>query len=169
MATTTMRTGAATQRDTACAVYVAYDRAGQPIYIGISTHPRRRWAQHAAKPWAREVATWDVLCWHTTRWDALAHEAALIHRHRPRWNQDGNPDEALVRRRLATLTPRQRRHWALRLIGLLARTIWAVLTFTTAVLWATLALLAGPPRRRTRRRTRRRRRHGTWQRTRQRT
>lgn len=79
------------EADAGTVVYVAHDRYGKPLYIGVTDDLFARMASHRrAAPWWNQMAkvTWEH--WHD-RCLALAKELKLIRRHRPPFNTIGNP------------------------------------------------------------------------------
>ena len=78
-------------------VYVAYDQAGVPLYIGCTDTVFGRMAAHeSTSPWWAQA---DRIQW--TEWPdratALAQEADLISLYRPPFNTTGNPDRRSAR------------------------------------------------------------------------
>lgn len=71
------------------ALYRLYDRAGTLLYVGVTSDPRTRWAQHKAdKRWWRSAYRYR-LEWHTSREDALLEEGRVITEERPAHNAQG--------------------------------------------------------------------------------
>jgi predicted GIY-YIG superfamily endonuclease len=146
-----------------CAVYGAYNHAGELIYVGISVNPNRRWEQHECdKPWIGEVKSWAILEWLPTSAAARARETYLIRTLRTRWNIDESPVGAEVRQRYLTMfgwapkpKPRNLRPWPLRALLWTLMAVWLVVwTFvsgTVKLAWAVLRWLVLPRRRRRRR------------------
>lgn len=78
-------------QDESTALYRLFDTARQLLYVGITSNPQARWAQHAAeKPWWPDVA-WHTLEWLPSREAALAAEAAAIVADGPLHNVAGTP------------------------------------------------------------------------------
>lgn len=72
---------------TRTAVYRHYDATGALLYVGVSSAPRKRMAQHRRlAAWASEV-TWSEVEWFDNRADALAEERRSIAHESPRYNQ----------------------------------------------------------------------------------
>lgn len=73
-----------------CYVYLAYDKAGTLLYVGISNTWPYRWQQHQQKPWFDEVARLDLERY-PTRGEAERREVHLIRTQRPRYNIQHQP------------------------------------------------------------------------------
>lgn len=68
------------------ALYRFHDAAGQLLYVGLTSNPGRRFAQHASdKPWWTEVATVRIETFPDRASVALA-ERVAIQAERPRYN-----------------------------------------------------------------------------------
>lgn len=67
------------------AVYRLYNRAGELLYVGISSQPRVRLVAHQKRPWWGEVATREIV-WYDHRQSASAEEERAIHREFPLYN-----------------------------------------------------------------------------------
>lgn len=77
------------------ALYRLYDANDQLLYVGVSSRPPIRMAQHAAdKSWWGEVATQE-LEWLDDRETALDAEREAIRSERPRYNHQSNPSSIL--------------------------------------------------------------------------
>ncbi|MFJ1606977.1 GIY-YIG nuclease family protein [Streptomyces sp. NPDC088253] len=71
------------------ALYRLFGRAGELLYVGVTSDPRTRWAQHKAeKPWWPDVHRY-TLEWRSSRDAALKEEAEVIVRERPAHNVMG--------------------------------------------------------------------------------
>jgi predicted GIY-YIG superfamily endonuclease len=78
------------------ALYRFYDSDDDLIYVGITSDPEVRFAQHAAdKAWWPDVVRRDVI-WYGRRADALAAEEAAIKKHVPCHNKQHSPDWHMV-------------------------------------------------------------------------
>ena len=74
------------QRLRGVALYRAYDDAGRLLYIGVSKHWPKRWAQHADfSPWVYEVTRLEVE-YFASRQQACERERQAIQAESPRWN-----------------------------------------------------------------------------------
>lgn len=72
--------------DRSSAVYRIYDTAGRLLYVGISTNPEGRLAQHRCRqPWGRDVAAVEV-AWFADREAAKSAEAHAIRDENPLYN-----------------------------------------------------------------------------------
>ncbi|MFF7561939.1 GIY-YIG nuclease family protein [Streptomyces pseudovenezuelae] len=98
-----------TSQGESTALYRLFDSARQLLYVGITSNPEVRWAQHAAeKPWWPDVA-WHTLEWRPSREEALAAETAAIVAEAPLHNVAGTP-----RQRAATTAFHGEHHEATR-------------------------------------------------------
>ncbi|GAB2331761.1 GIY-YIG nuclease family protein [Streptomyces variabilis] len=71
------------------AVYRLYGEDGALLYVGVSSAPKARWAQHRAdKAWWPEVRRYTIE-WADNRAAALVHEAEAIRSETPRYNVVG--------------------------------------------------------------------------------
>ncbi|MFE7106604.1 GIY-YIG nuclease family protein [Streptomyces sp. NPDC057575] len=74
------------------ALYRLYDTAGQLLYVGISSQPKKRWSAHSRdKHWWGDVARKEVE-WFETRKSAERVEKAEIQDEKPKWNRNLNGD-----------------------------------------------------------------------------
>jgi len=81
-----------TSPDEHTALYRLYGAGNDLIYVGITTNPAARFAQHAkTQPWWPEVVRREVE-WYGSRMNALAAEEAAIKRHSPAANRQHSPD-----------------------------------------------------------------------------
>lgn len=72
---------------TRTALYRCFDRSNVLLYVGISSHPDRRLAQHlASAPWAGRFDRLDVE-WFDSRQKALSGERRAIHEEGPEFNK----------------------------------------------------------------------------------
>lgn len=75
-------------------LYRFFDADGTLLYVGITNHPWRRFAQHAAeKPWWHEVDDIEFESFPGPRHVAEAEEAVAIWEEQPRYNKH-SPIEA---------------------------------------------------------------------------
>lgn len=69
------------------AIYRLFDRSGTLLYVGVSSHPKRRFVDHRrTQPWWGEVCRREVGPWYPTREDAAEAERMAIRAENPRYN-----------------------------------------------------------------------------------
>ncbi|MEU0160179.1 hypothetical protein ABZ154_15395 [Streptomyces sp. NPDC006261] len=73
------------------ALYRYLDTNGNPLYIGITSHPEDRQKAHARAPWAQEAASLTTE-WYDTDAEASAAEIVAIRTERPIYNDAENFD-----------------------------------------------------------------------------
>lgn len=67
-------------------VYIFRNKSDEVLYVGVTWSAKQRWNNHRRKkPWWREVAKAEVLCFSKDH-EALAHERNLIKRMKPKYN-----------------------------------------------------------------------------------
>lgn len=78
---------------TPAAVYRAWDKNGNLLYVGSSYHPDRRMQAHQKAVWYDEM-TKHRFDWYPTRDMAFAAELEAIHTEHPTYNRQGKPTDS---------------------------------------------------------------------------
>jgi hypothetical protein len=81
-------------------IYLAYDAAGQLLYVGSTIHVGRRLMEHEeGSPWWSQVARIEIEGPFNWRVPAYERETQLIHDRKPLYNQRPGPPPGTVRAR----------------------------------------------------------------------